>query len=82
MFRCQLTTADEILEAYEEKLEFKDDKEIIIQNVSVVGLSDFAPKANPNAIRKAVEKCKISIQFISILSHLIFMLLIVNDHQL
>ena len=69
MFRCQLTTADEILEAYEEKLEFKDDKEIIIQNVSVVGLSDFAPKANPNEIRKAVEKCKISIQFISILSH-------------
>jgi len=54
--RCQLTTADEILEAYEEKLEFKDDKEIIIQNVSVVGLSDFAPKANPNEIRKAVEK--------------------------
>ena len=66
MFRCQLTTADEILEAYEEKLEFKDDKEIIIQNVSVVGLSDFAPKANPNEIRKAVEKCKIYIEFISI----------------
>ena len=36
-----------------------------------MGLSDFAPKANPNEIRKAVEKCKLR-NFFSLISHSVF----------
>ena len=58
-FRPVLLTANEIFEAYEEKLEFNDDKEMIIENVSFVGLTDFAPEAKRKEIQKALEKGKI-----------------------
>lgn len=60
-FRPVLLTANEIFEAYEEKLEFNDDKEMIIENVSFVGLTNFAPEAKKEEIQKALEKGKTDI---------------------
>jgi len=49
------TSTREILSAYEEKLEFKDDKEPTLNNISVTGLKQFARKADQNSVMQAVD---------------------------
>ena len=50
-----MLTRTEILDAYEEKLEFKDDKELVIENVSRIGLAKFARHATKQTIDSAVN---------------------------
>jgi len=49
------TSSREILNAFEEKLEFKDDKEPTIHNISESGLKHFARKADSRIVKKAVD---------------------------